>query len=35
LSYESPAALIERFGLPAELMANIAGLRALCEAAVA
>jgi uncharacterized protein (DUF302 family) len=35
LSYEAPAALIERFGLPAELTANIAGLRALCEAAVA
>jgi uncharacterized protein (DUF302 family) len=35
LSYEKPEALIERFGLPAELGANIAGLRALCEAAVA
>jgi uncharacterized protein (DUF302 family) len=35
LSYESPGALIERFHLPAELTANIAGLRALCEAAVA
>lgn len=35
LSYEKPEALIERFALPAELGANIAGLRALCEAAVA
>ena len=34
LSYEAPAALIERFSLPSELTANIAGLRALCEAAV-
>jgi uncharacterized protein (DUF302 family) len=35
LSYEVPATLIERFKLPVELTANIAGLRALCEAAVA
>jgi uncharacterized protein (DUF302 family) len=35
LSYEAPASLIERFALPSELMANVAGLRALCEAAVA
>jgi uncharacterized protein (DUF302 family) len=35
LSYETPAMVIERFHLPAELLANIAGLRALCEAAVA
>jgi uncharacterized protein (DUF302 family) len=35
LSYEEPATLIERFKLPSELMANVAGLRALCEAAVA
>jgi uncharacterized protein (DUF302 family) len=34
LSYEAPAALIARFGLPTSLLANIAGLRALCEAAV-
>ncbi|HEV7703671.1 MAG TPA: DUF302 domain-containing protein [Gemmatimonadaceae bacterium] len=34
LSYEAPATLIERFRLPTELTANIAGLRALCEAAV-
>jgi uncharacterized protein (DUF302 family) len=34
LSYESPEALISRFALPASLTANIAGLRALCEAAV-
>jgi uncharacterized protein (DUF302 family) len=35
LSYEEPATIIERFSLPAELGANVAGLRALCEAAVA
>jgi uncharacterized protein (DUF302 family) len=35
LSYEAPAAVIERFHLPSELSANIAGLKALCEAAVA
>jgi uncharacterized protein (DUF302 family) len=35
LSYEAPEATIERFHLPAALGANIAGLRALCEAAVA
>jgi uncharacterized protein (DUF302 family) len=34
LSYEAPEALVARFGLPAALVANIAGLRALCEAAV-
>ncbi len=34
LSYEPPEVLIERFHLPAALGANIAGLRALCEAAV-
>ena len=34
LSYESPEATISRFTLPASLGANIAGLRALCEAAV-
>lgn len=34
LSYESPESLISRFSLPATLTANIAGLRALCEAAV-
>jgi uncharacterized protein (DUF302 family) len=34
LSYESPESLIARFELPAALGANIAGLRALCEAAV-
>jgi uncharacterized protein (DUF302 family) len=34
LSYEAPEALIERFHLPAALGANIAGLRALCDAAV-
>jgi uncharacterized protein (DUF302 family) len=34
LSYEAPEALIARFSLPAALTANIAGLRALCEAAV-
>ena len=35
LTYETPASLIERCRLPVELTANIAGLRALCEAAVA
>ena len=35
LSYESPEYLVERFHLPFALGANIAGLRALCEAAVA
>lgn len=35
LSYESPDYLIERFHLRAALGANIAGIRALCEAAVA
>jgi uncharacterized protein (DUF302 family) len=35
LSYESPEAIIARFALPAALLANIAGLRALCEAAAA
>ena len=34
LSYESPEFLISRFSLPATLAANIAGVRALCEAAV-
>lgn len=33
LSYETPESTIERFHLPATLGANIAGLRALCEAA--
>jgi uncharacterized protein (DUF302 family) len=35
LSYEAPETVIERFHLPPALGANIAGLRALCEAAVA
>ena len=35
LSFESPESLIERFKMPPALGANIAGLRALCEAAVA
>lgn len=35
LSYETPEYLVERFHLPPSLGANIAGLRALCEAAVA
>jgi uncharacterized protein (DUF302 family) len=35
LSYESPDYLVERFHLPSALGANIAGLRALCEAAIA
>jgi uncharacterized protein (DUF302 family) len=35
LTYEAPATLMERFRLPSELAPNIAGLRALCEAAVA
>ncbi len=35
LSYETPESLIARFNLPAPLLANIAGIRALCEAAVA
>lgn len=35
LSYEAPEALITRFDIPAALGANIAGLRALCEAAAA
>ncbi len=35
LSYEAPEALITRYDIPAALGANIAGLRALCEAAVA
>ncbi|HEY2896008.1 MAG TPA: DUF302 domain-containing protein [Gemmatimonadaceae bacterium] len=34
LSYESPESLISRLSLPGALTANIAGLRALCEAAV-
>jgi len=34
LSYESPEYLVERFHLPTALGANIAGVRALCEAAV-
>jgi uncharacterized protein (DUF302 family) len=34
LSYETPESLIARFSLPATLTANIAGVRALCEAAV-
>ena len=34
LSYETPEALIARFALPTTLLANIAGLRTLCEAAV-
>jgi uncharacterized protein (DUF302 family) len=34
LSYEAPEALVARFTLPATLVTNIAGLRALCEAAV-
>ena len=33
LSYETPESVIERFHIPAALGANIAGLRALCEAA--
>jgi uncharacterized protein (DUF302 family) len=35
LSYEVPEYLAERFGVPAALAGNIAGVRALCEAAVA
>lgn len=35
LTYETPESLIARFALPAALLANIAGFRALCEAAVA
>jgi uncharacterized protein (DUF302 family) len=35
LSYETPEYLAERFGIPAALVSNIAGIRALCEAAVA
>jgi uncharacterized protein (DUF302 family) len=35
LSYEAPEYLAERFGVPAALVGNIAGIRALCEAAVA
>jgi uncharacterized protein (DUF302 family) len=35
LSYESPEFLISRFSLPDTLTANIAGVRTLCEAAVA
>jgi uncharacterized protein (DUF302 family) len=35
LSYEEPEFLVDRFHLPTELVANIAGVRALCEAAVA
>ena len=34
LSYESPEFLMSRFSLPATLGANIAGVRAICEAAV-
>jgi len=34
LSYEVPEYLAERFGVPAELVGNIGGIRALCEAAV-
>jgi uncharacterized protein (DUF302 family) len=34
LSYDAPEALIARFDLPPALMSNIAGVRALCEAAV-
>ncbi|MEP7066248.1 MAG: DUF302 domain-containing protein [Gemmatimonadota bacterium] len=34
LSYEAPEALVARFGLPSAMAANIAGVRALCEAAV-
>jgi uncharacterized protein (DUF302 family) len=34
LSYEAPEAVIARFALPNALKSNIAGLRALCEAAV-
>lgn len=34
LSYDSPEALIARFDLSPALTANIAGVRALCEAAV-
>ena len=34
LSYEVPEYLAERFGAPAELVGNIGGIRALCEAAV-
>jgi uncharacterized protein (DUF302 family) len=33
LSYETPESVMERFHIPATLGANIAGLRALCEAA--
>ncbi|HEY7878508.1 MAG TPA: DUF302 domain-containing protein [Gemmatimonadaceae bacterium] len=35
LSYETPEYLGERYGLTQSLVTNIAGLRALCEAAVA
>lgn len=35
LSYETPDYLIERFHLPSSLGVNIAGIRSLCEAAVA
>ena len=35
LRYEAPEYLAERFGVPAALVGNIAGIRALCEAAVA
>ena len=35
LSYEAPEFIGERFSLPKALVANIAGIRALCEAAVA
>lgn len=34
LSYEAPEYVAERFGVPAALVGNIAGIRALCEAAV-
>jgi len=35
LSYEAPEFIGERFSLPKALVANLAGIRALCEAAVA
>ena len=35
LSYEAPEFIGERFSVPKALVANVAGIRALCEAAVA
>lgn len=34
LSYNTPEYLAERHGIPSELLANIAVIRSLCEAAV-